>query len=275
MHDDALIWIDGKAVRAGEASVSVLDHGLVVGDGAFETLKIVRGTPFAMSRHIRRLHTTLAALSIAPPSVDSLRDAMEQATAGNDLSYGKLRLTVTAGSGPLGSGSPHGPARVIVAAQAPDERPPPSSVTVPWTRNESGALAGLKTTSYAENVRALRYAHELGAGEALFANTRGQLCEGTGTNVFVAVDGELLTPPLSSGCLGGITRELVLELTDVHETDLPLDVLISAEEVFLTSSTRDVHAMEGVDDRSLGEPGPITLEVASAFRALVADDLDP
>ena len=150
----------------------------------------------------------------------------------------------------------------------------PVVVTAPWTRNETGALAGLKTTSYAENVRALRWAVERGATEAIFANTRGELCEGTGTNVFVVVDGQVQTPPLSSGCLAGVTRGLVLELADVCEADLPIDILRTADEVFLTSTTRDVQGLTSVDGRRL-EVGPVTASIAAVFRDLVARSLDP
>lgn len=266
--------MDGALVPAAEARISVFDHGLVVGDGAFETLQVVGGVPFAMTRHIRRLHATLAALAVMAPDADILRAAMSEVVAANSVTQGRLRLTVTGGVGPLGSGRPDGRPSVIAAAQALGDPPVPSAVTVPWTRNESGALAGLKTTSYAENVRALRYAQERGAGEALFANTRGELCEGTGTNVFVVVDGTVVTPPLSSGCLGGITRELVLELAEVEERPLPLAVLMDAEEVFLTSSTRDVQAMERVDDRELG-PAPGADAVAAALDDLKRSNLDP
>ena len=109
-------------------------------------------------------------------------------------------------------------------AGAPLGPPPgPTDVaTVPWPRNERGALAGLKTISYGENVVALHYARERGATEAVFANLAGNLCEGTGTNVFVCIDGRVLTPPLSAGCLAGVTRDLILELTDASEDDLPL-----------------------------------------------------
>ena len=102
---------------------------------------------------------------------------------------------------------------------------------VPWTRNENGALAGLKTISYAANVRALAYAHERGAGEAIFANTQGNLCEATGSNVFLVRDGVLITPPPSAGCLLGVTRALLLELgargsgIATEERDVPIDAL--------------------------------------------------
>ena len=151
---------------------------------------------------------------------------------------------------------------------------------MPWTRNERSATAGLKTTSYAENVVALAYAKERGGIEAIFANTRGELCEGTGTNVFVVVDGELLTPPLESGCLAGITRELTLEWCreeglPVREQTLPLSVLQTADEVFLTSSTKDVLAVSGVDDRDLAAPGPVTRRAAEIFARLSAQRNDP
>ena len=89
--------------------------------------------------------------------------------------------------------------------------PTSSVVVLPWRRNERGALAGLKTISYLENGLGLRYATERGADEGIFANTVGNLCEGCGTNVFVVHDGQLVTPPLSAGCLAGVTRGLVLE----------------------------------------------------------------
>lgn len=275
LDHDAVLWINGEIVSAGAATVSAMDHGLVVGDAAFETLLIVDGVPFAIDRHIRRMHTTLAALAISPPSGDDLRRAMLEVTEANGVRSGRLRVTVTAGLGPLGSGEPHGPPTIVAAATPLGDPPAPSAVTVPWVRNERGALAGLKTTSYAENVRALRYAHEHGAGEALFANTREMLCEGTGTNVFVAVGGELFTPPLDSGCLAGVTRELLLEVVDATETELPLSVLTEADEVFLTSSTRNVQGMAAVDGRVLDSAGPLTVAAIAAFAELQASSSDP
>ena len=109
---------------------------------------------------------------------------------------------------------------------------------------------------------ALLRAHEHGASEAIFANTRGELCEGTGTNVFVIIDGQVLTPPLTSGALAGVTRDLVLEWFDGTEQVLDLSVLQGADEVFLTSSTRDVHPVVRADERVWAKAGPI----ASAMR---------
>ena len=149
------------------------------------------------------------------------------------------------------------------------------TLVVPWTRNERSATAGLKTTSYAENVVALAHARRLDATEALFANSRGELCEGTGSNIFAVRGGLVLTPPLASGCLAGVTRALVLEWTDAVERDLPLSILDEADELFLTSSTRDVMPVHAVGDRVLAAPGPVTALVAATFAERSAANVDP
>ena len=148
-------------------------------------------------------------------------------------------------------------------------------VTVPWPRNERGALAGLKTTSYAENVRALAYAEERGATEAVFANLAGNLCEGTGTNVFYVVDGELRTPTLGSGCLAGVTRALVLDWCGAVEVDEPIEVVERASEVFLASTTRDVQGVSRWDDLELPAPGPVTARVRTTWAEREAEHADP
>jgi len=276
------VWLDGRLLDPTDARVTVFDHGITVGDGVFETMRTTpepgtdRWVPLAVTRHLRRLRRSLAGLGLELDRTDDeLRDAM-QAIADHLGGPGRVRLTVTGGTGPLGSGRSGAPLTVIVAGSEVDGWPETgASVTVPWTRNERSAVAGLKTTSYAENVVALARAKEQDAQEAIFPNTAGQLCEGTGSNVFVVVGGEPRTPPLWSGCLAGVTRELVCELTGAAEVDLPMSVLDEAEEVFLTSSTRDVQGQHRVDDRSYDAPGPVTREAAAAFADLVARDVDP
>jgi branched-chain amino acid aminotransferase len=271
------VWIDGRVLDEAEARISPFDHGLLTGDGVFETLRIYRGVPFAARRHLERLARSAAGLGLTLPSPAVLRTAMDDVVAANGLSEGRLRITVTGGVAPLGSDRAGAVPTVIIAAttMAPWPQTTPV-VAVPWCRNEKGALAGIKTISYAENVVALAYARERGAGEAIFGNLGGDLCEGTGTNVFVGRRGRLMTPTLASGCLPGVTRDLLLEVVDVVETDLPLPALRGADEAFLTSSTREVQPIARVDDRTLPEaPGPLTRAAAGAFQALVERDLDP
>ena len=276
-------WVDDRLIEADEAQVSVLDHGFTVADGVFETLKVVAGTPFALSRHLRRLAASADGLGLPTPDEALVREAVAAVCAANDHEVGqlgRLRITCTAGPAPLGSErGAHG--TTLVVAEAVGSRWPSSCAVsvVPWPRNERSAVAGLKTTSYAENVVALAAAKAQGSSEAVMANTRGELCEGTGSNVFVVVGGRVLTPPLESGALAGITRELVLEWTDAQEETLPVEVLRDAEEVFLTSSTRDVQAVHAVrwgdDDVLLPVPGPLTTQIEAAFLSRAAADLDP
>ena len=271
------VWIDGRLVDASEAHVTAFDHGLLTGDGVFETLKVYAGRAFAVRRHLERLARSAAGLGLVLPDASVLRGALDELVAADGLGDARLRITVTGGPSPLGSERGPGPPTVIVAGAPLGPPPGPTDVaTVPWPRNERGALAGLKTISYGENVVALHYARERGATEAVFANLAGNLCEGTGTNVFVCIDGRVLTPPLSAGCLAGVTRDLILELTDASEDDLPLVALADADEAFLTSTTREVQPVRAVDGRVLpAAPGTRTKEAADAFTALVRREIDP
>jgi branched-chain amino acid aminotransferase len=279
---DIRVWVDGSLVDPAAPAVSAVDHGVTVGDGGFETAKVVDDEVFAMTRHLRRMDRTMAGLGLPPADHDVIQaGAKAVLTAGAPIGFGRLRWTVTAGVGPLGSDR-GGSALTYIVTAGPQPEPAAggSVVTVPWTRNERAATAGLKTTSYADNVVALAFAKEHGAVEAVFANSRGELCEGTGSNVFVVVDGALRTPPLSSGALGGITRALVLEWCaaaglEVREEAMALSVLGTCDEVFLTSSTRDVYAVGSVDGRALPVPGPVTARVAQVFAARAAESLDP
>jgi branched-subunit amino acid aminotransferase/4-amino-4-deoxychorismate lyase len=272
------VWMNGDLLPDDDARVSVFDHGLVVGDGVFETIKVANGLPFAMTRHLVRLRRSALGLGLPEPDIDRIREgALAVIAASGGPPLARLRVTVTGGKSPLGSERGNSPATAIVAMA---EQPAPAAavdvVTVPWPRNERGALSGLKTTSYGENVRALAYAAERGGSEAIFANTVGQLCEGTGTNVFVVTGGRLLTPPLSSGCLAGVTRALVIEWAEAEEADLPLDALAGADEAFLSGTTRDVQPIRRVDGVELpSAPGPVTRKAAEIFALRSAESPDP
>ncbi len=286
-----LVWAAGEVTRAADATLSPLDHGLLVGDGVFETAKIIDNTPFALTRHLARLRYSATQLGLEPPSDDAVRNATHEVIAANssanraaksatnsaDSPLTRVRITLSGGPGPLGSGRGSREAKLFVAvATTPHPTGFADVITVPWARNDKGALVGLKTTSYAENVRAIERARDHQASEAIFGNTQGELCEGTGTNVFVVTGGRVVTPPLSSGCLAGITRELVLESTDAVEKALPMGEFVDCEEAFLTSSTRDVMPISSVDGRPLAViDGPSTQNARAAFASLVAKTLDP
>jgi len=271
------MWLNGVLVDEAEARISPFDHGLLTGDGVFETLQVVRGTPFAPRRHLERLGRSAAGLRLPCPAISVLATAMSEVVAANRLDIGRLRITLTGGPSALGSDRVQVSPTVLIAAGPLPAWPASTDVVVaPWPRNERSPLVGLKTISYAENVVALAFARDRGAGEALFANLGGNLCEGTGTNVFVGLGGRLVTPPLTAGCLPGVTRDLLLGLVQVAEDDIALSTMAGADEAFLTSSTRDVQAIRAVDGRPLPAcPGPLTLAAALAFRELLGRDLDP
>jgi branched-chain amino acid aminotransferase len=270
------IWLNG-ALLDDQATVSPLDHGLTTGDGVFETIKIEDGRPFAVRRHVERLVRSAVGLGLPAPELAQLEEGIAAVVAADPgIAFGRLRITYTGGVSPLSSDRGTSGPTVLVATQE-IKRPSPTSaiVTVPWVRNERSAVAGLKTTSYAENVRALAYAKERGGSEAIFANTVGNLCEGTGSNIFCVFDGRLVTPTLESGALAGVTRALVLEWFGGIEHDVPLEQLYAAEEIFLTSTTRDVQGIRRVDTHELAAPGTITAQVAKIFRERSAEDLNP
>jgi len=277
-----IIWMNGALIPLEDAAVSPLDHGLVVGDGVFETLRTYRGVPFAWTRHTERLQASAQGLGLDTPATESLRAAVDDVVAANDLTAARIRITVTGGPAPPGSRrSPVAPTVIVVAFELEPVAAQVDVVIVPWTRNERGALAGLKTISYAENVRALAHAEAHGAQEAIFANTRGNLCEATGSNVFFVSDGQCLTPPLSAGCLNGVTRQLLLEVArelnmSIAQHDVPVEGLRDADEAFLSSTTREVQPISTVDGVSLPTvSGPATRRLAAGFAELVDRDLDP
>lgn len=270
-------WLDGAFVEPSRATLGAFDHAITVGDGLFEATKIVDGTPIALTRHLDRLERSAARSGVAVPMARSdLADAC-RAVSERTAGPAKLRLTVTSGAAALSSARGTGTGSVLIAAASLPPRAPAAAVTVvEWPRNERGALAGVKSTSYLENVVALAAANEQGSDEAIFANTVGNLCEGTGSNVFVVVDGRLITPPLSAGPLAGVTRALVLEVTDAVEEDLTIEAFRAADEAFLTACTRDVQPIDRIDGRPLDTVhGPTTAAAAAAYLDLIATTPDP
>lgn len=274
-------WVNGRLLQSpDEPAISALDHGMIVGDGVFETVKIEDDEPFALTRHLDRLVRSATGLGIGTPDLGAVRDGIAATMDGQSIGFGRVRVTVTSGPGPLGSPRGGGALTHTVVAE-PCDRPPSVSsiVTVPWPRNERGALTGLKTTSYAENALMVEHAHARGASEAVMPNTLGQLCEGTGSNIMYVVGDRLITPTLDAGPLAGVTRALVLQWCageiDVVEQDAPIEVLQTADEVILVGTTRDVQAISRVDDRELPAPGAITRLAQQIWAREASKDVDP
>ena len=278
-------------VPVADAKVSVLDHGFTVADGVFETLLISDGQVYALDRHLNRLARSAAGLGILAPNSKVVSEAITQVLATNPkLDFGRMRVTLTSGAGPLGSDRSSAEPTLVISIS--EQAVWPASTTtllVPWTRNEKSPLAGLKTTSYAENVYALDSAKKHGFSEAIFCDTSGRLCEGTGSNIFLVKNDEVITPSESSGLLRGITRDLVIEFAQasgftVVERDVDPKELWDADEVFITSSTRDVHPVSeiakldqagNVVDRREISSGLITQKLGNIFKSQRTENLNP
>lgn len=266
-----------------EAGISPFDHGITVGDGAFETLVTYRGIPFAFTRHYERLTGSAKGLGLEGlPSEEELFQASCALLKMNALGDpARVRITITGGKAGLCSERMKSPMTVLIAVtSAPGMGEFGSIYVVPFARNEKSAVVGLKTTSYAENVVALNMAMSNGATEAILANTKDLVCEGTGSNIFYVKDGVMVTPTLSSGALAGVTRALTLKVAkeigvNIEEKDYPIEELLKAEEAFLTSTTREVQPIKFINGRELAIDGELTQKLRQGFKAMVAEELNP
>lgn len=279
----SVLWAGGRLRDPREPVVAGTDPGVATGLGLFETCAVLDGRAFALTRHLARLAASADALGL--PAVDDaeVREAVAAVLAASGPEIGRLRITVTPGV-PDGADPPR-PTLIVSAAPAP-VRGPAHVVRSPWVRNERSPLAGHKSTSYAADVLALAAATRAGGNEALLANTRGALCEGTTSNVLVERGGELLTPGLSSGCLPGVTRALVLQwsaeaglpVREAGDDELPWSVVEDARAgaagLALAGTLRGVVGVEAVEGTPI-EVGPLTAEAVRLFRARAAEHPDP
>jgi len=258
--DAPVVWVNGDfvATPATTPAVTALDDGLLIGRGVFETLSIRnQGKAFARRRHLQRL---LASAGIVGITVDiaQIERGIDAVLTRWGPRPGRLRVTATAGG-----------AMIIVASGVVSVDETAAVVVAPWPRNERSPLAAAKTTAYVDNMLAFEYARECGATEALFLNTRDEVCEGSRTNVFAVCGGQLVTPPLSAGCLAGVTRALVLEYGGAVEATLRLPQVMAASEAFLTSAPRGAQSIATIDGIAIGGGArPHTARVARILAEL-------
>ncbi len=278
----SVVHLNGEMLPPEEARISVFDRGFLYGDGVFETLRTYRGVPFAIDEHLARLVQSARIVALPlPVTVAQLRSEIEEAVrvAANPESY--VRLMLTRGVGDLGlvAARPSRATRVVIVQPLP---PQPRAiyadgvqlVTVA-TRRDRGPTsgAGAKILGYVPNMLALRLARERGAYDAVMVED-GHVLESTTANVFAVCERQLVTPPVDAGILAGITRALVLDdatRAGVSVAVRPMSTaeLWTADELFITSSLREIVPIVRVDDHVVGQgaPGPITRALHRAFRA--------
>lgn len=262
------VVIDGRLCAARSAVVSVFDRGFLYGDGVFEVLRTLRGTPHLLSRHIERLKDGASQLGITCPSAADIEAHVSQAIAAHGEAESFLRLILTRGqmrTGIASEGESH-PTFVVIAEDLvlPTTEARARGLTmatvVASTPSPDVPLPLIKSLNYLEHVVALRTAKSRGADDALLVTPTGFVLEGASSNFFSVSGDELFTPPVLGHVLPGVTREAILRLAPtlglrVREVPVPVADLVRADECFLTSSIRGVMRVASVDGQILRDAG--------------------
>jgi branched-subunit amino acid aminotransferase/4-amino-4-deoxychorismate lyase len=280
-----LVWLNGRVLPARTARVSALDRGLLHGDGAYDTWRTYDGAPFAVAAHLRRLAAAARLLGLPPPGSVATWERRTRLLAGrNGLRNAAVRLTISRGD----AGELPVPTRRARATVLLTTRPIPpdlphrqtdgiAAVLLPFPRDAAPPWGGLKLIGHASLVVGRRLAARRGAAEGLYVTPTGEVTEATTASLFMVERGAVVTPPLASGVLPGVTRALVLQLARradlrVREERIPVARLRRATEVFLTASTVEILPVARLDGRPVGDgtPGAVTRRLQERYRAHVA-----
>ncbi len=284
---EELVYLNGEILPVSGAMIPVTDRAVLFGDSAFETLRAYGGSPFRLHRHLERLDETCRILRMTIPvsseEIEAAVAALLDANAPFISSDAYVRITVTGGSsaGPrcLERSGPQGIFIIAHGIEPPAEEDYRRGVSLALSgikRNGSSPLVGIKSGNYLDSLFAHQDARDRGGDDAVMVTTAGNVAEACFSNIFMVSNGELLTPDVGCACLGGITREAVIEvaleegipvreITDNHE------ILMTSDEVFLTSSIKEIMPVRQVGTRLMTFcPGPLTQRVRKCFRELVA-----
>ena len=280
---EEFVYINGSLVARGKARISPFDRGFLYGYGLFETMRSYRGYVFRLDRHLARLMRSAERLGLAAElDPAELEKAIYKTMEANKLSDARIRLTVSAGEGERGLVPPKGGTPTIIVVAERLSLPPQvyqkgvHAAIVRVRRSSLSPFSQIKSINYLDSLFAHSEAVALGADEAILLNERGFIAECSTSNIFLVVAGRLLTPSEESGILPGITREAVLEIarvTDIEvvEGEIPLEDLRRADEVFLTTSVREIVPIVSVGGEPIGsgKPGEVTKILMAAYRELV------
>jgi branched-chain amino acid aminotransferase len=266
-----LACLDGAVMPAAGALVPATDEGLLRGDGVFEVIRLYGGRPFALEDHLERMGRSARNLRL-PLDVAAVRDDVARLldAAGGEPDPGALRIVLTRGG-----------RRLLLTETLPRYASSIRLATVTYAPVR--LLDGIKSLSYAANMLATRIAQEHGADEALLVTPHGRVLEAPTSSLFWVAGGVVRTPPLSDHILASITRALTLELAGAQEHSCSVEELLSADEAFLVSTTRELQAVASLDGRAIGsaaavgpEPfaaGPVSRNLAARLRARILADL--
>lgn len=279
----ATVSVNGRITGEREAVISVFDHGFLYGEGVYETLRTYNRQPFLYDRHLRRLRRSAELIALPIPFSDGDLAAQIEATvaAAGFTGEAYIRVLVTRGIGELTYDPAATPAPSLVIIVKPHIDPPPEVyrdgvrvILVDIVRNHPASVnPAIKSNNLMNSALAMQEALRRGGYEAVMRNYRGELTECAVANLFVVRKGVVATPPLSAGLLPGITREYLLEIgrrdgVVIEESTLRDDDLFTADEAFLTGTTREIVPIVKVDDRTIGtgRPGAVTQRLLDVFR---------
>lgn len=258
------VWLNGALGDAQAARIAPDDRGFTLGDGVFETLRAADGAIVRLDAHLARLRRGADLLSLPVPQVD-FGTALRETLAANGLSDGALRLTLTRGPAPRGVLPPANPTPtlLITAGPLPPATPVRLVIARITRRNEFSPLSGIKSLAYLDNILARQEAAARGADDALLLNTQGRVAETSTANLFVVVDGRVVTPPVADGALPGTLRAELLKHGALEAPVTP-ELLATAQEAFVTTSL-GIRSVNALDGRALSD-----FTVAGEMRARLA-----
>lgn len=288
---ELVVWIDGEMIPKSQAKVSVYDHGFLYGDGVFEGIRAYNGRVFRLDEHVARLYDSAKAIWLQiPMSQEQTRKEVVRTLQVNKLHDGYIRLIATRGVGDLGL-DPHNcptSSMIIITDRIqlfPQElyKKGIEVVTVSTRRNSPQVLSpAIKSMNYLNNILGKIEATEAGYAEGLMLNLEGMVCEGTGENLFLVKDDQLITPPTHVGILKGITRNAVIELAAMmgipcSEKVIILHDVYTADETFFTGTGAELMPVVKADNRTIGNGsvGPLTQRLMQGFRDLTQRDGTP
>ena len=278
-----IIYYDGRYLPDDQAKVSVFDHGFLYGDGVFEGIRAYNGRIFRLKEHIDRLYDSAQTIDLHPPiSKEELTEAICETLRRNNLRDAYIRPIITRGVGDLGLDPRKCPkASVIVIAVTWGAmygdlyEKGLRAVTVSIRRNPAESMPpNVKSLNYLNNILAKIEANYKGGDEAIFFDTNGYISEGSGDNLYIVKNGEIVTPPTLNN-LRGITRMVLLEIArslgiTVKEQNIGYFDLYTADEMICTGTAAEVAPITWVDGRTIGsgKPGPVTRQLMAAFKAV-------
>jgi branched-chain amino acid aminotransferase len=287
MSSEFVVYVDGAYYPKSQAKISVFDHGLLYGDGVFEGIREYNGVVFKLKEHIDRLYHSAHVLTLKIPfTKEEMTRAVVETLRRNKLKDSYIRLVVTRGVGDLGL-DPRKcskPSVIIITDKivlhAEGAKENGVTTMFSWVRRNAvdATTQEIKSLNYLNSVLAKIEANANGVDEAICLEGNGYVAEGVGENVFIVKNGELLTPPTSTGALAGITAEVTEKLAaklgiKLTVTNLTPFMVFTADEAFFTGTAMEMVPIREVNKRTIGtgKPGPITKKLMAEFQKAIED----